>query len=132
MVSSNGDWCMKRTGPLREFSAGYYAIDFRVTPFADGPMIDTHLFDFIEDVVYANTNAPIWFKGGFDAEPYFKPDGDEPMPTDILGLPKDWMNDLGIKDDNELKTFYVCKPSHAHHISQSSLLGNTFMGRGEE
>lgn len=113
-------------GPLDDFSSGYYSIELRVTPFEDGPTIDHRLFDYIESKVYANTDAPVWMRASFQPSPYFKLQGEEPMPTDLIGLPSEWMDDLGLDDDNELQTFFVCKPGQAHFLSQSVLWGDTY------
>lgn len=117
---------MSRSDPLEDYSAGYYSVDFRVVPFEDGPTIDRRFYEYLDQHVYANTDAPVWMRASFQPSPYFRVQGEEPMPTDILGLPEEWMVDLDIEDDNQRRRFFLCKPAHAHFVSQSVLFGNAF------
>lgn len=119
-------------GPVDDFSAGYYSVELRIAPFEDGPSIDQRLYEYLDETVYANTDAPLWMRASFQQSPYFRVDGEEPMPTDIIGLPEEWMQDLDVEDDNEYHTFFLCKPGHAHFVSQSVLLGNTYEDEDDE
>lgn len=119
---------MQGDGPLTDYSSGYYSLNLRVTPFEDGPTIDRHLYQYIDEKVYANTDAPVWMRASFQPSPYFRIHGEEPMPADLIGLPPEWMEDLDVDNDNEYHTFFLCKPAHAHFVSQSVLLGDTFEG----
>lgn len=122
---------MNDADPLQNLTGGYYALDLRVAPFEDGPTIDSQFCDYLSDTVYANTDAPMWMRASLQPSPYIRVRGEEPMPTDMIGLPTEWMEDLGIEDDNEYHTFYLCKPSQAHFVSQSILLGSTFEDDGD-
>lgn len=116
-------------GPLRDYSSGYYSLELRATPYEGGPAIDSDLFSYIEDTVYANTTAPVWMRSSLDTSPYFRLDSGEPMPTDVIALPEEWMQDLDLPDDNQRTMFFLCKPGHAHYVSQSVLLGHDYDGQ---
>lgn len=112
------------TGRLSEFGAGYYSVTLRPTPYKAGPVVDTQLYHYLNDNIYANTNTPVWMRADFGHSPYFKLDHGEPMPHDVIGLPASWMQDFDMDDDNRARPMFVCKPGHAHYLEQSSLLGN--------
>lgn len=111
--------------PIQDYSAGYYSVELRPMPYAAGPTIDSEVFGYIENNLYANTTAPVWMRAGFEA-PYFKLTEKEPMPTDVIGLPADWMEDMDLTDDNRTELFFILKPGHAHFVSQSCLWGSTY------
>lgn len=106
---------------LEEFSGGYYRTKMTVQPYEEGPVIDKYLYDFINREVYAQTNAPITMRVGLNKGPYFTVDGEGAVPTDVLAMPQEWIDDMDIS--GEAESVFLLKPEHSYFINQSVDLG---------
>lgn len=111
---------------LEEFSNGYYRTQMTVQPYSDGPVIERGLYDRINDNIYAQTDAPVTIRVGLNGGPYFPVGEENAVPTDVLALPRDWMDDMGIHDECEVRSVFVLKPSHSYVINQSMKIGKKF------
>lgn len=110
---------------LDEFSGGYYRTEMNVQPYEDGPVIEHGLYNMIDKRVYAQTDAPIMMRVGLDASPYFTISSEAAVPTDVLALPRSWMDDMDI-DSRGMHNVFVLKPEHSYVLGQSKKLKKRF------
>lgn len=117
---------------IEEFSSGYYITELRVSPHRSGPTIEAELFDYIDNKLYASTDAPILMRGQNGS--YFEVMSDFCMPGDVIGLPRELMEDLddgvdGFREsvqENVPVSFFIVKPQKAHYLTESVLGGVKF------
>lgn len=112
---------------IEDFSGGYYRTEMTVQPVADGPSIERGLYDFINREFYYKTDAPITMRVGLKQETHFQPDAEGGMPTDVLGLPKQLCDEMGVHPSAESISVFVLKPAHAYLFSQTEKLGEQFV-----
>lgn len=110
---------------FEEFSGGYYRTDMNVQSYKDGPVIQNGIYDFINREVYAQTDAPITMRVGLDAGPYFHVSSESAVPTDVLALPREWIDDMDI-DERERQNVFLLKPGHSYVLNQSVKLSERF------
>lgn len=110
-----------------EFSGGYYKTEMTVQPFTDGPSIERGLYDFINREFYYQTDAPITMRLGLSDGIHFTPAAEGAMPTDVLGLPEQFCDELGVHPSAESVNVFVLKPAHAYLFSQAQQLGEEFL-----
>lgn len=110
---------------LEEFSGGYYRTEMSVQPYDDGPVIQNSLYDFINREIYAQTDAPITMRVGLDQGPYFTVEAENAVPSDVLAMPREWMDDMEIHDQ-EARNVFVLKPGHSYVLNQSVKLSKRF------
>lgn len=111
---------------LEEFSGGYYRTEMTVQPYSDGPVIERGLYDRIDNGVYAQTDAPVTVRVGMGSSPYFQLDYESAVPVDVLAMPREWMDDMGIHNEYETQSVYVLKPEHSYVLNQSVKLRERF------
>ena len=109
---------------LEEFSNGYYKAEMDIQPYEDGPVIEAGLYDFINRRVYAQTDAPITMRVGLDKGPYFAVSAEGAVPTDVLAMPQEWIDDMDIASRADSTSVFLLKPAHSHFINQSADLGD--------
>lgn len=112
---------------LTEFSGGYFAADLCAEEYDDGPVVAKQLYDYIEENIYEEADVSPWFTDGdCVGEPYFPVSPEAGLPSDVIGLPKEYMENLGIESDFKPRMFLIVKPSFAAFLSRSILLGMRF------
>lgn len=111
---------------LSEFSGGYYRTRMQVQPYEDGPVIESDLYDFIDQSVYARTNAPITLRVGLDSSPYFSVESENAVPTDVLAIPQSWIDDMRLHDEYGKENIFVLKPAYSYFVNQSIAIGERF------
>lgn len=89
-------------------------------------MIENGLYDLINRKIYAQTNAPITMRLGMNGGPYFSPMAESSVPTDVLALPRDWMDDMQLHDEFETHNVFVLKPEHSYVLNQSVAIEQRF------
>ena len=112
---------------IEDFSGGYYRTEMTIQPVADGPSIERGLYDFINREFYYKTDAPITMRVGLKKETHFQPHAEGGMPTDVLGLPTDLCDEMGVHPSAESVSVFVLKPAHAYLFSQTEKLGEQFV-----
>lgn len=110
---------------FEEFSGGYYRTEMNVQPYAAGPVIQNDVYDFINREIYAQTDAPITMRVGLDRGPYFTVSAESAVPTNVLAMPREWMDDMEIHDI-ERHNVFVLKPGHSYVLNQSVKLSKRF------
>lgn len=103
---------------LREFSGGYYSLDMHVQPYADGPVIDTAIYDFINREIYSNTDAPITMKLSLNNGAYFNVGAENGVPPSVLAIPESWVENVSDLTDGKRETVFVLKPEHSSLMNQ--------------
>jgi hypothetical protein len=109
---------------IEDFSGGYYRTRMTVQPVQGGPSIERGLFDFINREFYYQTDAPITMRVGFDGA-HFRPTCEGGMPTDVLGLPEDLCERVGVHPSAEDVSVFILKPAHAYLYGQAAALGES-------
>lgn len=104
---------------LEEFSNGYYKAEMDIQPYSGGPVIEAGLYDFINRRVYAQTDSPITMRVGLEKGPYFSVKAESAVPTDVLALPQEWINDMDISVNKQENSIFVLKPDHSYFINQA-------------
>lgn len=110
---------------MEEFSGGYYKTEMTVQEYSQGPVIENGLYDYINRKIYAQTNAPITLRVGMDKGPYFPVESEAAVPTDVLALPKEWMDDMMI-NASDPKSVFILKPAFSYFVNQSVNQRSTF------
>lgn len=109
---------------VSEFSGGYFSADLRIEEYEDGPVVAQQLYDYIEYRLYPQTDAPPWFTDGEKVgEPYFRVEPEAGLPSDVIGLPEEYLDDFELVADFRPKMFLIAKPAFAHFLSQSATIG---------
>lgn len=111
---------------IREFSGGYYRAEMTVQPYDDGPAIERGLHEFIEDEYYPQTDAPVTMRVGLDGGRMFTPSAEAGMPTDVLALPENFCDEIGVHPSAEEIGVFIVKPAHAYMFNQARALGERF------
>ena len=111
---------------LEEFSGGYYRTEMMVQPYEDGPVIENGLYDLIDKTIYARTNAPITLRIGLAGSPYFKVGCESAIPTDVLAIPRKWMDDIQLHEEYKTHSVFVLKPEYSYLVNQSIVLKERF------
>lgn len=96
-----------------------------VQPYSDGPVIQNDLYNFINREIYAQTNAPITMRVELDKGPYFNVGSENAVPSEVLALPKEWINDMNI-NDRKPRNIFVLKPGYSYVLNQSVKLSKEF------
>ena len=103
---------------IQEFSGGYYRAEMTVQPLDRGPCIERGLYDLINRKIYSNTDAPVTMRVTLDAGPKFSPSTENGMPTDVIGLPTNMLDKLGVHPSSENINVFILKPKHAYNLYQ--------------
>lgn len=106
---------------LEEFSGGYYSLDMYVQEYSDGPVIEEGLYDLINREVYSRTTAPITMKLSLDNGTYFNVDAERSVPTDVLAIPEEWVDNLDVEKDGRKRRVFVLKPGRAYTMMNDSV-----------
>jgi hypothetical protein len=111
---------------IQDFSGGYYQTEMTVQPMDSGPAIERGLYDFINREFYYQTDAPITMRVGMNSGTHFRPAAEGAMPTDVLGLPVDVCDSIGVHPSAESVNVYILKPAHAYLFGQTERYGESF------
>jgi hypothetical protein len=103
---------------IEDFSGGYYRAEMTVQPLESGPSIERGLYDLISRKIYTNTDAPVTMRLTLDGGPRFMPHTEGAMPTDVIGMPTDMLDDVGIHPSAEDISVFILKPKHAYLFHQ--------------
>jgi hypothetical protein len=103
---------------IEEFSGGYYRTQMTVQPFDDGPAIEKGLYDLINRRMYSNTDAPVTMRLQMDSGLRFTPSAEGAMPTDVIGVPTDLLDKIGVHPASENINVFILKPKHAYLFHQ--------------
>lgn len=103
---------------IEDFSGGYYRAEMTVQPLDRGPSIERGLYDLIEQEIYSNTNVPVTMRLTLDGGPRFTPDSENGMPTDVIGMPTEMLDDTDIHPSSENISVFILKPKHAYLFHQ--------------
>lgn len=112
---------------IEDFSGGYYRTEMTIQPISSGPSIERGLYDFINREFYYKTDAPITMRLGLTEGTHIQPSAEGAMPTDVLGLPTELCDDMGVHPSAESVSVFVLKPAHAYLFSQTEKLGEQFV-----
>lgn len=104
---------------LQHFSSGYYRASMQVQPFDDGPAIERGLFDLISRRVYDTTDAPITMRLGLNKGPRFTPEPENAMPTDVIGIPEQILDNADVHPSDDNVNVFVLKPEAAYRFNQT-------------
>jgi hypothetical protein len=104
---------------IEEFSGGYYRANMTVQPLDRGPSIERGLYDLINRNIYSNTDAPVTMRLTLDKGPRFTPETENGMPTDVIGVPSDILDEMSIHPSTEDVSVFILKPKHAYLYQQS-------------
>jgi hypothetical protein len=104
---------------MEDFSGGYYRTTMTVQPYKQGPTIERGLYDFINKEFYYQTDAPITMRVGLSETVHFRPTAEAAMPTDVLGLPEEFCDEIGVHPSAEKVNVFVLKPAHAYLFGQA-------------
>lgn len=91
-----------------------------VQPYNNGPVIQGDMYDYLQLNIYKETTAPILFRVDFNNTPYFDVSSEYSVPSDVLALPQDMMDEMGITDTGAERYVYILKPGFAFMLSQSN------------
>lgn len=111
---------------IREFSGGYFKAEMTVQPYDEGPAIERSLYTLIERECYPQTDAPITMRVGLDGGSMFTPSPEGGMPTDVLALPTEFCDAVGVHPSAEEVSVFILKPAHAYLFNQTAALGEQF------
>lgn len=111
---------------IENFSGGYYRTKMTVQPYKQGPTIERGLYDFIDREFYYKTDAPITMRIGLSEGFHFRPKAEAAMPTDVLGLPEQLCDEMGVHPSAEGISVFVLKPAHAYLFGQTEKYGDSF------
>lgn len=101
---------------LEEFSSGYYTLDMQIQSYSDGPVIESGVYDFLNEKIYSQTDAPITMKLSLNNGAYFNVDAENTMPPSVLALPESWVENLSEVPRGHRQKVFILKPSHSHLI----------------
>lgn len=108
---------------IEHFSSGYYRTQMVGMRLESGPAIDRGLYDFIDTNIYVGTNVPILMRVGLDDGAMFEPIPEGAMPPDVLGLPQEMCEEIGVDPYGEKIDVFIMKPDHAHLFHESRNIG---------
>lgn len=103
---------------IEDFSGGYYRATMTVQPLERGPCIERGLYDLINREIYTNTDAPVTMRLSLDGGPRFIPETENAMPTDVIGMPTEMLDELDIHPSTEDMSVFILKPKHAYLFHQ--------------
>ena len=98
---------------LKNFSKNYWLAEMEVQPYKEGPVIERGLYDIIDSKIYKRTDAPITMTLGFSGGPTFEPQAESAVPTDVLALPQEMMDQVDVKASEKV-TVFIYKPRAAY------------------
>lgn len=104
---------------IQEFSGGYYRAEMTVQPLEDGPAIEQGLYDFIDRKIYHKTDAPLTIRVGLDGGTHIRPSSENAMPTDVLAMPPELCDKVGVHPSAEDVGVFILKPAHAYLFNSS-------------
>lgn len=110
---------------IEEFSGGYYRAQMSVQPLDRGPTIEQGLYDLINREIYHKTDAPVMMKLGLNVGPTFQPEGENGVPTNVLGAPEELLDNAGVHPSAESVNVFIYKPDAAYHVASGISTGNT-------
>jgi hypothetical protein len=99
------------------FSDAYYIVQMTIQPFSEGPAIERGLYELINKELYAQTNAPVTMRIGLDGGRPFQPKAENTMPTDVLAMPRQFLDNAGIHPSEEDRAVLIYKPKHATNVT---------------
>jgi hypothetical protein len=102
---------------IEDFSGGYYRLQMDVQPLERGPCIERGLYDLISRNIYTQTDAPVTMRLGLDEGSTFRPTGENGMPTDVIGLPTEFLDSIGVHPSAEGVSIFILKPKNAYMFS---------------
>lgn len=106
---------------IKEFSGGYYRALMTVQPYEDGPSIESGLYDMINRKIYSKTDAPVTMRLSLDGGPRFSPDTESAIPTNVIGVPRNMLDEAEVHPSDENAPVYILKPQHAFRFYQGDL-----------
>lgn len=95
---------------IENFSEGYYRTLLNVQEYEDGPVIERNFYDYIDDYLYAGTDAPIMMRVGFEPGRHFDVHAESAVPRDTLALPPNMIDSRGEKN------VFVLKADHTPNV----------------
>ena len=95
-----------------------------VQPFEDGPAIEQGLYDLLNRKLYSNTDAPVTMRLELDTGGQFVPQAEGAMPTDVIGMPTDILDSMGIHPSAEDVSVFILKPKNAYQFHQLRAVNN--------
>lgn len=109
---------------MEPFSAGYYQVVMTIQPYEDGPVIERQLHRYIDESVYAQTDAPVTVRVGMEAgRPYFPVSGDPGLPTDVLALPTRWIDDMNLDEPASPQGVFILHPDYSFVVNSNMVAG---------
>jgi len=104
---------------IEDFSGGYYRAQMTVQPLERGPSIERGLYDLINRKIYSNTDAPVTMRLSLSGGPRFAPETENGMPTDVIGIPTEILDEAGVHPSTENTSIFILKPKHAYRFYQT-------------
>lgn len=116
---------MSVTEPLpdiREFSEGYYLVrGFFVEPSerVHEPLVNEQTYAWLQEQYYRERSTPILFRKN-DAGYHFEIHPREDVAIDVIQMPFELVDDLGLDLPPEETPLMMAKPRHAHNLYRMS------------
>lgn len=99
---------------IESFSSGYFAADFQIEPYDQGPTISREMHDYIKRNIYYSTDNPVIFRIGLSSGPHFETNVENAIPDEIIGIPEEWIDEYDITSEDDV---YLVRPGHSGLIS---------------
>lgn len=91
---------------IQDFSQGYYCTSMDIQTYDDGPAIARPLHRFIQSHLFTKESRVI-MRVGLDSGPTFDVKPESAIPDDVLGMPRELIDNQGEEDIFILKPEYV-------------------------
>lgn len=92
---------------IEDFSDGYYRTILDVESYDDGPVIGPDLYDYIDSVLYANSDNPVTMRLDLSPSPNFVVSYEGSVPTGMLAMPSEMFGEAGATQVFIVKPGYV-------------------------
>lgn len=110
---------------VENFSGGYFKTELRVSEYRDGPAMEVEAYSFINRQFYSKSDGNPMFRLGLNGNPYFEASAEVSIPTDVIGVPREWLADNRITEGSYQDVF-ILKPAHADILREATELSKRF------
>lgn len=103
---------------IDDFSQAYYLVGgLVVRPSSDTyePVVHTDTYDWLRVNYYRGREMPILFREN-TAQYHFQVHASDGVPVDVLELPYEMVDDMGIERAPDTTPLLMAKPRHVHNI----------------
>jgi len=111
---------------VENFSGGYLKTEMQLVEYSEGPAMESETFSFINRQFYSESAGSPMFRLGLGGNPYFEVSTEFSIPTDVIGIPKEWFADNRVVDDGSYHDVFILKPAHADILREARELSRKF------